>query len=105
MINCNEINQTVNELLIAFADCKHIKNSDLIKLVELVAAVNTCSNGGTDYGIETTIIYEPEEDQIVTFPINSFHSFSIMVLEGNITETSNMTTIIYPTGTVKVIAV
>ena len=27
-IECNEINQTVNELLIAFADCNKIKNED-----------------------------------------------------------------------------
>ena len=40
-IQCNEINQTVNELLIAFHDCVKIKNSDLTKLVELVAAVKT----------------------------------------------------------------
>jgi len=100
MINCNEISQVINELLIAFADCKKIKNEDLIKLVELVAAVNTCSNGGIDYGVQTTIVYEPLDNEEVSFPINSFHSFSIMVLEGNITETTGLTTITYPTGTV-----
>lgn len=100
MIECNEINQTVNKLLIAFADCHKIKNSDLVKLVELVSAVNTCANGGTDYGVETTLIYEPVTDQVVNFPINSFHSYSIMVLEGNITQTINSTVITYPTKTV-----
>jgi len=100
MINCNEINQVVNELLISFANCKHIKNSDLIKLVELISAVNSCANGGTDYGVETTEIYEPLTDEIVSYPINSFHSFSIMVLEGNITEQTGITVVTYPTGTV-----
>jgi len=100
MIECNMINQNINELLIAFANCNKIKNSDLVQLVELVAAVYNCANGGTDYGEQTTIVYEPLDNQIVNFPINSFHSFSIMVLEGNITETTGLTTVTYPTGTV-----
>ena len=29
IIECNEISQTCNELLIAFQDCNKIKNSDL----------------------------------------------------------------------------
>ena len=29
VINCLEINQVINELLIAFQDCNKIKNSDL----------------------------------------------------------------------------
>lgn len=49
VIECNQINQVVNQLLIAFEDCNKIKNSDLRKLVELVSAVNTCANGGTNY--------------------------------------------------------
>ena len=40
VINCLEINQVINELLIAFQDCNKIKNSDLRRLVELVSAVN-----------------------------------------------------------------
>ena len=100
MINCSEINQTINKLLIAFADCNKIKNEDLRTLVELISTVNTCANGGVDYGIETIIVYEPVVDQIVTFPINSFHSYSIMVLEGNITQLVNLSTLIYPTNTV-----
>lgn len=41
IIECNEISQTVNELLIAFQDCNKIKNSDLRKVVELISAVNS----------------------------------------------------------------
>ena len=36
-IACNELQQTINSLLISFKDCKKIKNSDLRKLVELVS--------------------------------------------------------------------
>lgn len=32
VINCLEINQVINELLIAFQDCNKIKNSDLRRL-------------------------------------------------------------------------
>lgn len=82
MITCLEINQTINELLIAFQDCKEIKNSDLRKLVELVSAVNTCNNGGSPYN---TLVQETyDSPQTVTFPINSFHSFSLSVLSGSI---------------------
>ena len=36
IIECNEISQTCNELLIAFQDCNKIKNSDLRKMVDLI---------------------------------------------------------------------
>jgi hypothetical protein len=100
MIQCNEINQVSNELLIAFADCNKYKNEDLRKLVELVQAVYLCSNGGTDYGNETTVYYETETDEVVNYPINSFHSYSIMILEGSITQQVNSQLITYPTRTV-----
>ena len=40
VIECNEIQQEINYLLIAFQDCNKIKNSDLRRLVELVSTVN-----------------------------------------------------------------
>lgn len=82
VIQCSEINQTVNELLIAFQDCNKVKNSDLRKLVELVSAVNTCANGGPDYN--TLLADSYTTPQIVTYPVNSFHSFSLSVLSGSI---------------------
>ena len=82
VIECNEIQQTVNELLIAFQDCNKIKNSDLRKLVELVSAVNICSNGGPNYNTLITDSYITP--QVVTYPINTFHSFSLSVLSGSI---------------------
>jgi len=84
VIECNEINQNINELLIAFQDCKKILNSDLRKLVDLVSAVNTCANGGPNYNTLVTNIYEPIVDQVVNYPINTFHSITIIVVSGTI---------------------
>lgn len=99
-IQCDNINQTINELLIAFDNCKVVKPSDLIKLVELVAAVNVCSNGGANYNTLIQDLYEPTIDEIVTYPINAYHSISVMILQGKITQTINGSTVEYPTGTV-----
>ena len=82
VIQCNEITQTVNELLIAFQDCNQIKNSDLRKLVELVSAVNTCQAGGPNYGTQTSVSYT--SPQTVTYPVNSYHSYSLSILTGSI---------------------
>jgi len=84
IIECNEISQTINELLISFKDCNKIKNEDLRKMVELISAVNTCQNGGPNYNTVIVDTYEPVTDQIVTYPINTFHSISIIVLVGSI---------------------
>lgn len=82
MIECNEISQTINELLISFQDCNKIKNSDLRKLVELISAVNTCQNGGPNYN--TLVSQSYTTPQTVTYPPNSFHSFSLNVISGSI---------------------
>ena len=82
VIECSEINQVINELLIAFQDCNKIKNSDLRRLVELVSAVNTCANGGPDYNTLVSVSYTTP--QTIIFPINSFHSFSLNVISGSI---------------------
>ena len=82
VIECNEIQQEINYLLIAFQDCNKIKNSDLRRLVELVSAVNTCANGGPDYNTLVSVSYTTP--QTIIFPINSFHSFSLNVISGSI---------------------
>lgn len=82
VIECNSINQVINELLIAFQDCNKIKNSDLRRLVELVSAVNICTSGGATYNTVVTNTYEPIVDQIVTYPINTFHAYTLIVLSG-----------------------
>ena len=99
-IQCNEINQTINELLIAFDDCNKIKNSDLRKLVELVAAVNECCGGGPLYNTKIQEVYTPLIDTVVSYPVNSFHSISIMIISGNITQSIGPTIVTYPTGSV-----
>lgn len=101
IIECNEINQTVNQLIAAFQDCNKIKNSDLRKLVDLIAAVNTCANGGPDYNTIITDTYEPISDEIVTYPINTFHAITIIVLSGSIVY-NNFT---FPAGTTQNIEV
>lgn len=100
MIQCNEIDQNVNYLLSAFEACKVPKASDMQLLVELIAAVNTCANGGTDYSTLITENYQPETDEVVSYPVNTYHAISIMILEGNITRTIEGETITFPTGTV-----
>lgn len=78
VIECNEINQIANELLMKFADCNKIKNEDLRTLVDLIIAVSTCTNGGPDYNTLETDIYEPISDEIITYPPDTFHSVSIV---------------------------
>lgn len=100
-IECNEISQTVNTLLIAFKDCNKILNSDLRKLVELVAAVNTCTNGGRNYNTLVTKTYEPGANLEVVYPVNTFHAITIIVLTGSIT----YNTFTLPSGTTQNIEV
>lgn len=101
VIECNEITQVGNQLISSFQDCNKIKNSDLRKLVDLILAVNNCANGGPNYNIIITNTYEPTTDQIVTYPINTFHAITIVVLSGSI-EYNNFT---FPAGTTQNIEV
>jgi len=98
-IECNEIQQVGNELITAFSDCKQIKNSDLVKLTELVLAVNTCNSGGVPYDTLIQETYTPITDTLVSYPVDTFHSISVMVIVGNIKQTINLTEVTYPTGT------
>lgn len=94
-IQCNEINQTINYLLTAFQDCQQLSAADMQLLVELIAAVNTCTNGGPDYNTLVSDLYEPETNQVITLPINTFHAISIVVLQGSIVRHSAT----FPAGT------
>lgn len=98
-INCSEINQVLNELIIAFQDCNKIKNSDLRLLVNVIAAVSECANGGTKYDTLITEVFEPVTNQVVTYPINSFHSISVVILKGTITQNINSNIVTYPKNT------
>jgi len=100
-INCNEIDQTVNQLLAAWGNnCKDIKPSDLTLLVELVAAVQVCANGGTAYDTLITENYEPVADEVISYPVDTFHAINVMVLEGTITKVIGVDTVEFNTGTV-----
>lgn len=84
MIACDQVQQTINQLKIAFQDCTKLKASDMQLLVDLIAAVGTCSNGGTAYDYVYNDIYEPDEDEIVNYSVNSFHAISVVVTSGQI---------------------
>jgi len=84
VIECNEINQTVNYLRNAFQDCRQIKAEDMQTLLDLIVAVNTCANGGPDYSTTVNYTYEPDENQTVTYEPNTFHSISLVVVTGTV---------------------
>ena len=98
VIDCSEINQTINELLVAFQDCNKVKNSDLRKLVDLVSAVNVCANGGADYSTVVDILYEPLVDELITYPVDTFHSISINVISGVLEKIVGVDTVSFPIG-------
>ena len=84
-IECDQIEQIGNELIMAFDGCKVPKNSDLVKLVELVLAVNHCKNVGNPYNTLVSDSYiEQETPQEITYPIYLIHSYSLNVIEGSI---------------------
>lgn len=83
-IQCSEINQTINQLLINFQDCKTVNPDDLRTLVELVAAVYNCEGEGANYNTINNDVYEPEVDEVVTYPVDSFHAISVTVAAGTI---------------------
>lgn len=84
VIECNEINQVYNELMIALQDCNKVKNSDLRKMLDLIYAVYTCANGGADYSTIENDLYESETDTVISYPPNSFHSISVVISLGTI---------------------
>lgn len=45
MIQCNEITQTVNELLIAFQDCNKVKNSGAVTTTGVITFLVTYDYG------------------------------------------------------------
>ena len=82
IIECNEINQTINQLKIAFQTCHKFNNKDLELLVDLVAAVNKCANGGAHYNTLITEKYEGPSEIVI--PVNKLHSYTLAVLKGSV---------------------
>lgn len=95
IIECNEINQTINQLKIAFQTCHKFNNKDLELLVDLVAAVNKCANGGANYNTLITERYEGPSEIVV--PVNKLHSYTLAVLKGSV-EYDDFT---FPRGTTR----
>lgn len=84
VIECNEINQVYSQLMMAFQDCNKIKNEDLRKMLDLIMAVNVCSNGGPSYNTLESFTYTPLEDEIISFLPETFHSISLVVSNGEV---------------------
>lgn len=97
-IACNEIETTINQLLISFQDCKKINLDDLHTLVELVAAVSLCASGGVEYNVVHTDVYSPDVDTVVTYESGEYHSISVSVNEGSITLQAGVLTATWPQG-------
>ncbi len=94
-MECNEINQAINQLKIAFKTCSKPSNDDLSLLVELIAAVNKCANGGSHYN--TLITERYEGPSVISKPVNTLHSYTLAVLKGTV-EYEGFT---FPRGTVR----
>lgn len=82
LIPCNEINQTIALLRASFQDCTKLKAEDMQLLLDLIVSMDACSNGSVEYNTLNNDIYEPEIDETVTYPANTFHSISIVVSAG-----------------------
>lgn len=84
-IECNQIQNTINYLLNTFQDCTKLKAEDMQKLVELIAAVNNCNNGGILYNTLVSETYDATtEDLNVNYESNIFHAITIVAVRGNI---------------------
>lgn len=95
IIECNEINQTINQLKTTFQTCKTPSNKDLVLLVDLIAAVNTCANGGANYNTLITETYEGPTE--INIPVNFLHSYTLAVMRGSV----EYNDFIFPKGTVR----
>lgn len=83
MIECNEINKVINQLKLTFNNCRKIENKDLSSLVDLIDAIYRCNESNAKY--DTLISHSYLGPIDISYPANSFHSFSLIVTEGTIT--------------------
>lgn len=82
-MNCADITTTINSLRSKFDGCNTVSPKDVLQLLELVAAVNSCAGGGDNYGKLIQEQYrENANDVTVTYPVNTYHSMSICVMQG-----------------------
>jgi hypothetical protein len=84
-IPCNEIAQAADELKMIFEACEVLKASDLQRLVDLVASVSICSNGGTEYNNTISDTLAPITGELIqTYPIGSYHNIYVRVIVGTV---------------------
>jgi hypothetical protein len=95
IIECDDIEQTISQMYASFQSCSNVKKTDLIKLLDLITAVNNCGTPGVSYDTLISNLYEPVSNQVITYPINTFNSISLVILDGSIIYNS----ITLPTGT------
>lgn len=82
MIECNEINEIFNEVLVAFADGNQPTNADHRKMMNVMRAMVECSNTEGDYDSLITNVYDKAQEVII--PANTLHSYTLCVMEGAI---------------------
>lgn len=83
MIECKDIDKTINQLKLTFNNCRKVENKDLVLLIDLIDAMYKCNESNAKY--DTLISHSYLGPIDVTYPPNTFHSFSLMVTEGTIT--------------------
>lgn len=89
-----EIEQMINELTIQLGHCKPPTNSELTSMLNILKLMNQC-NGGGDYNVLVQETHTAHKE--VSYPIGTFHSFSINVLEGSMIYGGVM----FPAGTTR----
>ena len=93
--NCSlEIGQKINELTIQLNHCKPPSNSELKDMLNILKLMNEC-NGGGEYNVLVQETHTAHKE--VSYPIGTFHSFSINVLEGSMIYGGVM----FPAGTTR----
>ena len=83
MVNCSDIESSLNALRSKFDGCNTVNPKDVLQLLEIVAAVNSCSGSGDNYGKLIQEQYRDNaNDVIVSYPVGTYHSMSICVMQG-----------------------
>lgn len=85
MVNCADITSSINDLRSKFDRPCTPSAKDILQLLEIVAAVNSCAGGGEDYGKLIQEQYRDNANDVtVTYPVGTYHSMSICVMVGSI---------------------
>ena len=83
MVDCPDIASSLNALRSKFDGCHTVSPKDVLQLLEIVAAVNSCAGGGDDYGKLIQEQYRDNANDVtVSYPVGTYHSMSICVMQG-----------------------